>query len=311
MKQKDKNRFGLNRINFSISTVKILISFVALHFSFSLEIKAQTSPRVNIQGVLKDNNGNILPDGEYLVTFQLYNVPTGGTALWNEEVSISVAGGIYNHNLGSVTPLNGSNFINTLYASVKIGAYELSPRTELTYAPYALSVREEGCSGAVGDIKYSILNPTQFASVNGNCWVPMDGRVISNSRLNTISGLNNIPNGGGLFIRSQEFQGSADRDPERNSNSQIASVQNDLLLTHNHSVNDPGHSHNYQDDRHQENFVQTYGAGLYGDNPVAHFLTTEVFSITGSANPSITMQNNVGTETRPKNLNLWVYIRVN
>lgn len=290
---------------------KIFI-IVIYNIFFVASLQSQlSSPRVSIQGTLKDNNGSVVEDGEYSVTFRLYNSATGGTALWSEEAIISVAGGIYNHYLGSVNPLNGSNFSSILYVGVKVGAYELSPRTELTYAPYAFAVREVACSGAVGDIKYSILQPSQFAQVNGSCWVPMDGRSISGTDLATIMGVNNVPNGGGLFIRAHEHIGGANNDPDRTSASPIATLQDQTLLSHDHPVNDPGHAHTYSDARHADATTPTYSGINNGNYPNANSTTNTLSRSFFNANPSITVQNSSGTETRPKNLNFWIYIRVN
>jgi hypothetical protein len=291
--------------------IRLCIILICSIFFISSIQSQSSAPRVSIQGTLKDNNGAVVEDGEYAVTFKLYNSATGGTALWSEEATISVAGGIYNHYLGSVNPLNGSNFSSILYVGVKVGAYELAPRTELTYAPYAFAVREVACSGAVGDIKYSILNPTQFAQVNGACWVPMDGRVIAGSKLNTIIGASNVPNGGGLFIRAQEHAGGMDNDPDRTTASAIATFQDQTFLQHNHPVNDPGHSHSYLDAKHKLGQVNSASAAGQGTYDVAHFLTNEIGWQTNNTNPSLTIANSSGNETRPKNLNFWIYIRIN
>ena len=293
------------------SFLKALMIFT-LSILWTLSVNSQSSPLVSIQGTLKDNNGAVVADGDYAVTFKLYNNPTGGTALWSEEATISVAGGIYNHYLGSVNPLNGSNFSSVLYVGIKIGAYELTPRTELTYAPYAFAVREVACSGAVGDIKYSVLRPTQFAQVNGSCWVPMDGRAIAGSKLNTILGVNNLPDGGGLFIRAQEYVTGANNDPDRTSLSPIATLQEEAFISHNHPVVDQGHTHTYTDTKHNENFANSYQGGVnQSTHPAAHYSTTEVLDNSFPAFPTVTVQNSTGTETRPKNINFWIYIRIN
>ena len=52
---------------------------------------------------------------------------------------MEVAGGIYSHYLGSVTPLDISDFASIVYVAVKVGSFELFPRSELTYAPYTLA----------------------------------------------------------------------------------------------------------------------------------------------------------------------------
>lgn len=197
---------------------------------------------------------------------------------------------------------------------VRIGTFELTPRTELTYAPYtfsantaqfALEAAKVTCSGAVGDVKYSILNPTQFAQVNGDCWVPMDGRNIAGSRLAMIRGSNTIPDVGGVFFRSQEFSGGADRDPNRTSSSTIATLQSDDFKSHNHPVDDPGHSHTWK--RGTEGDDSGSG-GSYGEFTLAPGQRTDVIE---TSTTGITIENRGGDETRPKNMNLWTYIRIN
>lgn len=227
---------------------------------------------------------------------------------------VEVVGGIYSHYLGSVVPLEGSDFGSTLYLGVRIGSFELTPRTELTYAPYTFGAnvaQKVVCSGAVGDVKYSILEPEKFAEVNGDCWVPMDGRPLAQGDvLRQLTGMASLPNGGGLFVRAQDFANS-DNDPDRNSNSPIAVVQNDDLKPHSHEMSSAGdHSHQYS---REINFVNANLApGPAAIYPNVNLSSGDVTDNTSAAGAHThTINNNSGTETRPKNLNLWVYIRIN
>ena len=148
-------------------------------------LSAQTeAPTINIQGTLRDASGKSVEDGTYQVTFKLYSVPSDGTPIWQETGAVSTRGGVYSFNLGGTTPLNTDMFGSTVYLGMVFNGFELVPRTEFDYAPYAFAstiAQTVACSGALGDIKYSILNPTQFASVNGDCWVPMNGAALSAS----------------------------------------------------------------------------------------------------------------------------------
>ena len=54
----------------------------------------------------------------------------------------------------------------------------------------------------VGDVKQSMLDPTAFALLNGNGWVPMDGSDVTGSVYETITGSSTVPNAAGAFIRS-------------------------------------------------------------------------------------------------------------
>ena len=191
---------------------------------------AQQSKKISVQSFLKDANGKAVADGSQSITFKLYNVATAGTAAWTDDQTINVYGGVYSSaQLGSVSvtnPLDGLNYgSSTYFVGVTVQGIELSPRTELTFVPYSLGspkAQEVICSGAVGDVKYSILDPTQFAAVNGNCWVPMDSGSMAGSKLATIIGGNTVPNAGGLFLRGQEFTGqTANHDPDRTSASTI------------------------------------------------------------------------------------------
>jgi len=299
---------------FTFESKKLSFNFlmiVALACTFSVSLSAQGIPKISIQGTLKSANGASVPDGQYSVRFNLYNTAIGGTALWHEDTIVEVVGSLYSHYLGSVNPLNGADFDTTLYLGVKVGSYELTPRSELSYAPYALSVytaQTVVCSGAVGDVKYSILNPSQFAAQNGLCWVPMDGRaMVASDKLRQVTGLTAVPNGGGLFLRSQEFSTSSDYDKSRTSGSPIATVQTEAIQSHNHGVNDPGHAHSFDD------YYRAQGGTSYNISGGERFqggLTSDNHS-TYNNTTGISIQNVGGPETRPVNMNMWVYIRIN
>ena len=225
--------------NTSISNKTVL--FLGLLLSITFSAVAQQSKKISLQGFLKDANGKAVADGQQSVTFKLYTVESGGTAAWTEDQTINVFGGVYSTYLGKSVNLDNLNWgASNYYVGVTIQGVELSPRTELTFAPYSLGSpksQEVVCSGAVGDVKHSILNPTEFVAVNGSCWVPMDGRALATTdRLRQITGRTSLPNGGGLFIRSQEFSNSSDYDPERSSGSAIATIQGESFSSHGHSV---------------------------------------------------------------------------
>ena len=284
------------------SSLFLLLLMVA----FSHQAQAQ-NPKISIQGTLKTADGTTVGDGTYNVKFRLYNALNAaeGAQLWEEAAMVEVTGGIYSHYLGSITPLNAADFATTLYLGVKVGTYELTPRTELSYSPYSFAVYSTICSGALGDVKHSILNPAQFASVNGACWVPMDGRSIAGSALATLTSMTNVPDAGGLFVRNQEFSGGANQDPDRTSASPIATYQDQAFLSHNHGVNDSGHTHSYTDVSYSNSSDGGGGAFDKADDAINNSRTT------GSSTTGISIQNTGGTETRPKNMNLWVYIRIN
>ena len=231
-----------------------LIIFSLMLFCLTcLNTFGQQVKKISVQGFLKDGTGKAVTDGPMVITFKLYTTETGGTAAWTDAQTVKVTGGVYSVYLGTATnPIDALNWgTSTFFVGVTVGTDELTPRTELTFAPYSLGAPFADrarladlatkattvvCSGALGDVKYSILNPQQFAAVNGDCWVPMDGGNMSGSKLAAIIGGSTVPNAGGLFLRGQESQnGSTNYDPERSSGSTIATLQGDNFGSHNHT----------------------------------------------------------------------------
>jgi hypothetical protein len=114
---------------------------VILFLSSGSLLSAQGA-KLGIQGILKKGDGTSVTDGNYALTFRIYNVAEGGTALWTEtQSSVPVNSGLYNAVLGSVTALNLS-FSEDYFVGVSVGSTpEMAPRLQLSTAPYALSVR--------------------------------------------------------------------------------------------------------------------------------------------------------------------------
>lgn len=117
------------------------LSFLACFLLCFTQIAQAQTARLGIQGILKKANGNAVDDGTYNLTFKLYTVADGGSAIWTEvQPDVDVVGGIYTATLGSITALNVP-FNQTYYLGVSVGATaEMLPRIQLTTAPYALSL---------------------------------------------------------------------------------------------------------------------------------------------------------------------------
>lgn len=283
--------------------------------------------KISIQGTLKDANSLAVEDGQQTITFRLYDDMTGGTVKHEETADVQVRGGVYNYLLGTNEELEPEDFVTALYLSLEINGNELFPRTQMTYSPYSLSVSTaqqairltsgtETCSGSVGDIKHSILNPTEFADENGDCWVPMDGRAIPGTKLADTYGWSSVPDMSGLFVRATEYNDG--NDPGRTAMS-APSLQGDEIKEHQHtgetdnttstmqhggahqhsikySNGDTGHG-NAVDGAANDGFLQTQNDGAHSHtmNPHKHSFTTD---------------NSGGDESRPKNMNFYIYIRV-
>jgi hypothetical protein len=104
--------------------------------------RSQGVTTLTTQGFLRDPATNgALPNGTYHLTFRLYNVATGGTAIWVETHNVQLRTSMFNVTLGSVYPLTSLAFDAQYWLGISVnGGAELSPRTRLTAASYAMTM---------------------------------------------------------------------------------------------------------------------------------------------------------------------------
>ena len=115
--------------------ILILLTFMQIN------LYSQVPNTLSWQGIVQDNNGANL-DGQFNITTRLFDVSSGGTALWTEtQNNVQISDGLANLTLGEVTPLTIS-FNNQLWLEVQVGAGTPLPRIKLTSVPYALSSNE-------------------------------------------------------------------------------------------------------------------------------------------------------------------------
>ena len=109
----------------------------------SAGITAATSPLLQYQGRLADpGSGEPVADGSYSMTFRLYTVASGGTALWTETKDVAVQGGLFSTSLGDTVALSQSLFNGQeLWLGIKVGSDdEATPRQQILPAAYALGL---------------------------------------------------------------------------------------------------------------------------------------------------------------------------
>ena len=160
--------------------MKKLISFVLIFYVLLIhDDLAQVPGMMNYQGVLTDASGAAVSDGNYNLTFSLYNVSTGGAALWTEHhTTVLVINGIFNVILGSAgSPINRA-FDVQYYLGITVTppGTELSPRIALTSSAYAFNVK--AVNGATIDnsaIGSTTPNTGDFTSLSAN-----NGLTVSN-----------------------------------------------------------------------------------------------------------------------------------
>jgi hypothetical protein len=92
---------------------------------------------IHFQGMLQDDLGNPL-DGIYEVTFRIYSVESGGTALWSETLGAECDDGAFSVELGTTSPLS-LDFMEQYWLGLQVtGDNEMVPRYRLASVPYAM-----------------------------------------------------------------------------------------------------------------------------------------------------------------------------
>ncbi|RMF61054.1 MAG: hypothetical protein D6743_14040, partial [Calditrichaeota bacterium] len=145
-----------------------IVLFILLFTSIAL---AQIPQTMSYQGVLTGADGNPVADGSVALTFRLYDVATGGSALWEETQQVTTANGLFNVILGSVNPLT-LPFDKQYWLGITIGQdAELAPRIGLTASPYSLGATATVTEPAAGQsfvVRDANGTATHELSANGD-----------------------------------------------------------------------------------------------------------------------------------------------
>ncbi len=81
--------------------------FFIVVFILSVQnIWAQVPQTMSYQGVLMQTKGALVSDGQYTLTFKLYDAAEGGKVVWTETQTVPVEDGLFNAALGSMNSLD-------------------------------------------------------------------------------------------------------------------------------------------------------------------------------------------------------------
>ncbi len=167
------------RTLFIASIVLIVLSLAASAFSvtrvLSAPLAAVTVPgKVGFEGFIANADGSPLADGVYSIAFAVYDVATGGTALWSETQPVTVTQGLYAVQLGAVTPLPANLFNGERWIGVKVGSDpEMLPRTKVASVPFALNAEKANSADTATNADMVDNYHAAFSGANpraGNRW---------------------------------------------------------------------------------------------------------------------------------------------
>jgi len=162
---------------------------------------AAEAPRlVNYQGILTDQDGELL-NGTYLLTFYIYpDSAQGSPFLWMERhENVDVTNGLFNLILGSNTSFPESLFADDeRWLGIAVNTDpEIYPRMRITSTPYALraAIADSAMGAASGaDADWVITGNDMFSGVSGNVGI---GTNTPGKRLQV--GDNTVPDSEGMI----------------------------------------------------------------------------------------------------------------
>ncbi|MBX2997158.1 MAG: hypothetical protein KF893_01515 [Caldilineaceae bacterium] len=101
---------------------------------------AAVSPVLTYQGRLLNPTTGAPQNGTHTFTFAIYNVESGGVALWTEIKNVTVSNGLFSTLLGDTTAIPANLFTGqNLWLGIKVGAdAEATPRQRLAPVAYAM-----------------------------------------------------------------------------------------------------------------------------------------------------------------------------
>lgn len=118
------------------------IAVMVVSLLVAVEAAAQVPQLITYQGRLTETNG-VPFTGTHTVVFRVYDAETGGTKLWEENHTVTLAkedNGIFSVVLGSLNALSNLDFNQSLWLALAVdGEGEMAPRQRLTAVGYAIN----------------------------------------------------------------------------------------------------------------------------------------------------------------------------
>lgn len=143
-----------------------LLAGIILMFLFSSVVQGQIPKTISFQGVLTDSLGKPVDDGQWGLTFRLYDDSAEGIQLWNETKVVQTSSGLFSTILGSVMPFGSSVKFDKPYwlALQADGQPEMAPRIPLTAVGYSFNSLNSDTAQFAKNIPDGIVTETKIAN---------------------------------------------------------------------------------------------------------------------------------------------------
>ena len=114
-----------------------ILTLAAILLLVAVSALAEVPKVINYQAKLTDADGVAL-NGDYDITFSIWDAATGGACVWGPEThsSVTVTNGLFDVQLGTITTLD-IDFSDSLWIEVEVEGVTLGPREKLGTVPYA------------------------------------------------------------------------------------------------------------------------------------------------------------------------------
>ncbi len=136
------------------------ITFVSILILTCIALVFAVPRTMNYQGKLTDPSG-VGINADLDMTFRIYDVATGGTALWTETHDgvnqVEIIKGLFDVELGSITPIN-LDFSTDYWLDVVVAGEVLMPRIKLNSTPYSFraAIADSVAGGGSGSSNWTL-----------------------------------------------------------------------------------------------------------------------------------------------------------
>ena len=155
-------------------------------------LTAQEPQVFRYQGRILDNDA--LVSGNLDFSFKLYDTPIGGTSLYEDAATITVADGLYSTMIGDDTTSGGDlgDALNNpaVYLEIEVGGETLTPRERIVSVPYAMNGLPSGSVVLSASNPNAALEAKGYSLVYSDVNLPEDWAIAMQSRLETPFGDN-------------------------------------------------------------------------------------------------------------------------